>query len=74
MDTGYGFIMPGFSSISKATGAGAGGGNVKPLKVQSYEVEWGEQTTEREEKCLKCLQNVTQLSEISHNKGGGRIT
>lgn len=33
MDTGYGFILPGFSSISKATGAGAGEGNMKPLKV-----------------------------------------
>lgn len=43
-------------------------GNVKPSKALAELQRQGGKKAQRDRECLKCLQNVTQLSEISHNK------
>lgn len=43
-------------------------GNVKPSKTLAELQRQGGKKAQRDRECLKCLQNVTQLSEISHNK------
>lgn len=43
-------------------------GNVKPSKALAELERQGGKKVQRDRECLKCLQNVTQLSEISHNK------